>query len=372
MSLIVVSHALAAPLVFTVREAAGLRRFGYPVTASLKVPQGALRDAAAARLFGAKDKEVPAQFTAMAKWPDGSVCALDVDFNSSLGPMEKETYRVELAGGAPRTAGRGLGVTETADEITVASSAIAHRIRRDGKPLLTSIAHGKTEFIAADGITTSLAPGKAEVLKRGPFNVTLRLGAVTLEYVSSKSWVKITQRTEMGESVEVGRDSVEPPLSHADPFRKKEARRSLAPPPLAVDAHFAMPEPPVLWDFGVESWLYGCLRRPSETVVLRQDAGGWRALTGAGEPSSLYASGKRWEGWGHLADKQRVIAFGMADFNAGGDPAFRLGADGHLRASARRKDLTVYFHAVGQPVQVTAATSPPSMLSPLVVEVKKQ
>jgi len=339
-SFLLAVNAPAAPLTFTVGEMAGLRRFGYPVTASLKMPQGALRDAATARLFDAKGKEVAAQFTAMAKWPDGSVRGLDVDFTSSIGPMETETYRVEPAGSAARSAGRGLAVTEMAEEIIVASSAIAHKIRRDGKPLLTSIAHGKTEFFAADGVTTTLAPGKAEVLKRGPFNVTLRLGPVTLEYVSSKSWVKITQRAS-------------------------------ATALLAVDARFALPEPPLLWDFGVESWLYGCFRRPNEAVVLRQDAGGWRALTGAGEPSSVYASGNRWEGWGHLADKQRVIAFGMADFGAGGEPAFRLGADGRLRASARRKELTVYFHAVGQPVQVTAATSPPSMLAPLVVDVKK-
>lgn len=332
-----VSHALAAPLVFTVRETAGLRRFGYPVTASLETPQGSLRDVAAARLLDAKGKEVAAQFTAMTKWPDGSVRGLDVDFTASLGPMETESYRVEPAGGPARPGKGGLMVTESADEITVASSAIAHKIRRDGKPLLTSIAHGKIEFIAAAGITTTLAPGKTEVLKRGPFNVTLRLGAVTLEYVSSKSWVKITQR----------------------------AATAM---PLAVDAHFALLEPPALWDFGVESWLYGCLRKPDETAVLRQDVNGWRVLTGAGERSSVCAMGKRCEGWGHLADKQHVIAFGVAGFSGVGEPNLLVGADGRFRASAKRKELTVYFHAVGQPVQVTAATSPPSMLAPLVVK----
>lgn len=339
-SILFVSHALAASIEFTVSENAGLRRFGYPVTASLAVPQGVLRDVATARLFDAKGKEASAQFTAMAKWPDSSVCELDVDFTSSLGPMEAEAFRVEFSGGKARPGKGGLAVTETEDEIIVASSAIAHKIRRDGRPLLTSVTHGKTEFFSADGITTALVPGKAEVLKRGPFNVTLRLGPVTLEYVSSKSWVKITQR-------------------------------AAAPTFLAVDAHFALPEPPLLWDFGVESWLYGCLRKPTETAVLRQDTNGWRVQTGAGERSSVYASGKRCEGWGHLADKQRVIAFGVADFSGDGEPSLRVGADGRFRATAKRKELTVYFHAVGQPVQVTAMTSPPSMLAPLVVKAGK-
>ena len=55
---------------------------------------------------------------------------------------------------------------------------------------------GKNEFIGPDGIRTKLAPGPAEVVKRGPFNVTLNLGPVRIEYVNTKSWVKITQRAE--------------------------------------------------------------------------------------------------------------------------------------------------------------------------------
>ena len=329
----------AAPITFTVSETAGLRRFGYPVTASLEVGQGALPDAASARLLDATGKGFPAQFTTISKWPDGSVRGLDVDFTSSPGPMETQSYRVELTGGSALSGKGGLAVTETADEITVASSAIAHKIRRDGNPLLTSMINGELEFLTAGGVTTTLAPGPAEVIKRGPFNVTLRLGPVTLEYVSSKSWVKIMQR-------------------------------AAAPTDLAVNAHFALPEPPVLWDFGIESWLYGHFRKPTESAVLRQSQSGWRVFMGVGDPSPLYASGKRAEGWGHIADKQHVVAFGMSDFDADGEPTLLLDANGRFRASAKRKELTVYFHVVGQPVQVTAVTSPPSMLAPLVVKVK--
>ena len=64
----------------------------------------------------------------------------------------------------------------------MASSAIAHRIRRDGQPLLTSVAFGEHEFIAADGVRTSLKPGPVEVVKRGPFNVTLKMGALVASF----------------------------------------------------------------------------------------------------------------------------------------------------------------------------------------------
>lgn len=329
--------APGSPLEFTVSETAGLRRFGYPVTASLECARGAIRDAATARLLSTAGKELPAQFTVLTSWDDGSVRKLDVDFTSSVGPMESETYRVALSGGNPKIAGRGLAVTETADEIVVASKAISHRIRRDGKPLLTSIVNGKTEYLAAGGVATSVPPGRFEVLKRGPFNVTLRSGPVTLEYVSSKSWVKITEQ-------------------------------ATASTELAVEAQFALPESPVTWDLGVESWLYGQFPKPSDSAELRQQGDGWRVLTGDGK---AYATGKRCEGWGHLSDKQRVVAFGVADFGAGGDPDIRFSADGHFRASAKRKELTVYFHVVGHPVQVTALTSPPSMLAPLVVKAGK-
>ena len=337
--LALVATASAASVEFTVRETAGQRRFGYPVTAALELPQRALADVNAARLLGANGRGIVAQFTALHRWQDGSVRRLDVDFNSSLGPHETESYQVELAGGVRQPGKGGLSVNETADEITVLSSALAHRIRRDGKPLLTSISNRKEEYLAA-GITTSLAPGKAEVLKHGPLNVTVRLGPVTLEYVSSKSWVKITQCAAAAQD-------------------------------LSVDARFALPELPVLWDLGVESWLYGCMRKADQTAVLRQNATGWRMLTGSADSTSVYAIGKRCEGWGHLSDKERVVAFGVAEFGADGRPSIHMGGDGRFVARAHGRKLTVYFHVVGQPLHVTAATSPSSMLAPLVVEVKK-
>jgi hypothetical protein len=330
---------LAAAVDFTVSETAGLRRFGYPVSASLELPAGACAHTADARLLDAAGKSLPAQFTAMSHWQDGSVRGLDVDFVLSLAPMETRSFRVDAGTGPQPALPKGLSVVETPDEIIVASSAISHRIRRDGNPLLTSIRNGNQEFLAAGGITTTLAAGPVKVIKQGPFNVTLQLGEIRLEYVSSKSWVKITQRAD-------------------------------APADLAVDAHFALSPLPLLWDFGAGSWLYGNLKKPGESALLRQGAANWQVFTGEGsEPSLLYATGKSCQGWGHLANRERVVAFGMGNYNTEGEPSFHLSADGRLRAAARRKELTVYFHVVGQPVHVTAVTSPPSMLSPLSVRV---
>src|SRR3954468_2004699 len=73
-------------ITIAVSETAGMRRTEYPVRATVSLAQRALPgpDAAAhARLLQA-DAEVPAQYTVMASWPDGSAKTLDVDFNASL------------------------------------------------------------------------------------------------------------------------------------------------------------------------------------------------------------------------------------------------------------------------------------------------
>jgi len=64
-----------------VRETAGLRRFGYPVRASIRSDAGPLQ-------LLENGKQIPAQFTAIGGH-------MEVDFNVSLGPWETRDYRVE-------------------------------------------------------------------------------------------------------------------------------------------------------------------------------------------------------------------------------------------------------------------------------------
>lgn len=328
------TSAMAQTLTFSVTETAGLRRFGYPVTASLESGTGVITDTEKLRLLAADGKEVPAQFTAMSKWPDGSLRRLDVDFSPSPGPRETLTYRVEIGKEPTQPLRAGLSVTEKADEFIVESAAIRHRIRRDGKPLLTSIAFGENEFIGAHGIRTTLQPDTIEIVKRGPFNVTLKLGSIQLEYVNTKSWVKITQ--------------------HANDERE-----------LAVDAHFNLTKLPLLWDFGAGSWLYGNMSKPGQTVTLQHRKAAWDILTA---PDTVFATAPTFDGCGHLSDAGHVAAFGIA--KAANDTEVKLSADGRIHVAARRRELTVYFHVVGQPIPVTAVTSPQAMISPLVVSSK--
>lgn len=325
------SSSMAEPIAFTVSETAGLRRFAYPVTASLECVRGTLTLPEEATLTDDKGTKVPAQFTAMSRWPDGSVRGLDVDFSPSPGPLETLHFRVETGRAPSRPLRAGLSVTESKDEIIVASSAIRHRIRRDGRPLLASIAFGENEFIGPDGIRTTLQPGALEIVKQGPFNVTLKFGSMQLEYVSTKSWVKIIQRA--GSERE-----------------------------LAVDAHFHLSKLPLLWDFGAGSWLYGNLGKPGQSVIMQHQSDAWDILTA---PGTRFATTPTFDGCGHLADIDRVAAFGIA--GAAEDIETLLTSEGRVQITSRRPELTVYFHVVGQPIPVTAVTSPQAMIRPLLV-----
>jgi len=105
---------------------------------------------------------------------------------------------------------------------------------------------------------------------------------------------------------------------------------------------------------------------PAKPLTLQHRNDAWRILTG---PDTVFAITKSFDGCGHLANAERVAAFGIA--NAATDTSINLTAEGHTHIAAKRRDLTVYFHLVGQPIPVTAVTSPQAMMAPLVVRSRK-
>lgn len=134
------------------RETAGMRRFGYPVTARVPFPQGALKDEKNTRLLNAQGNAVPAQITAVEKYPDGSVKWLEVDVNLSPAPLETMEFQLEYGANvthAPPT--RGLTFAETAETFQVS----AYTIRKDGNPLVQSIKYGREYLTEKNGLNSS-------------------------------------------------------------------------------------------------------------------------------------------------------------------------------------------------------------------------
>jgi hypothetical protein len=358
-----------------VKESAGIRRTAYPVNARVPFRQGALADPANTRLMNG-EMETPAQIAAETKWRDGSIQWLAVDFNASIGPMESQTYRLEYGGDVKATAdARGLTVTENADGIDVGRV----RFNKSGVPLLASVKYrGEDIGRGANGLTVTDTVGKehdltnaegirVEVVKRGPLYVMIRYsGAIvvdgsyrasfsmTAEMPNSKSWVKMTATVD-------------------DPGKRLQE--------ISFHTPLALGVLPWVWDFGTDHWTYGALRNSGDTVELSDavKASGlnqWKVGMRSNGQEQTYETGvadrSKIVRWGHLQDSKEVIAFVM---ETEGQPAgtYRITLAGDGQTAFRfapalpraQHHLTVYEHYVAPPVQVGAATSPSSILSPL-------
>jgi hypothetical protein len=364
-----------------VNETTGIRRTEYPVTARVELPRGSLRDASNARLKLTED--VIAQFTAETTWDDGSVRALSVDFNVSLGPAERRRYVLEFGADVKSAApaGRGLSVTEDADAIQVGNI----RFGRTGSPLVLAANYVKMNFIGTgrNGISVTDTNGpphnlssaqdlKLDVVKRGPLRVALRYAGrlsldqaaaapfvITMEMPNSKSWLKTSAVVQ-------------------DPSRRIRA--------LAFDSPLAFGALPWTWDVGTENGTCGAFRNATDTAVLlpdgqsertrRLDGPHWQRGGALGDYESS-PTGRAASGWGHLLDARGAVAFGVADF-AREQGAYRIALSGSGQTSfsfepsrqATEHRITVYQHFVSTPVPIGAATSPTAMLSPLKVEIR--
>lgn len=368
--------APAASAGLSVMEAAGIRRNAYPVSGRIPFTIGELKDPSAVRLL-LNDREIAAQVTVQSRWADSSVKSIDLDFNASIEPLERQSYRVEF-GDNVKSAGaaRGLSVTQTAEGIQVG----AVRFGKTASPLVLSVAYRQEDIgKGLNGFTVTDEKGGAhelnsdaviaQVIKPGPINVLIRytgkvtidgdysVGFVlTIEMPNSKSWVKYAAIVD-------------------DPAKRIRG--------IAFHSPVAFGGFPWLWDFGTGSWTYGSFRNASDRVTLTQVVGPsadqWKIETGPKGQEQLYetAAGARpkiAEGWGHFQDGKEVIAFGfdgfgqqpgtyIVSFDARGQETFQL-MPAQLLA---RHQLAIYQHYVGSPTPIGAVTSPASMLNSLVV-----
>lgn len=356
-----------------VTEPAGIRRFGFPVSARIPLPRGTLTDALHSRIL-LKGTQVPAQSYAESRWPDGSIQWLDVDFNVTLGPKETTTFALEYGENVATPApARGLAVHEDPDGVQVGNV----RFGKSGAPLIASVKYREEAIgMGPNGISVTDSSGaihdlssvdglKAEVVKPGPLRVVVKyqgsfsLGGnyqapftVTMEMPNSKSWVRIDAVVQ-------------------DPA-KRLRDLSLA-TPLAFGPN------PLVWDFGTERWTYGSLAKDTDSVSLdevveRNGVTKWSVSTGPRGREALYdtATQSRPISWLHLQDAKDAVAFAIED--AMGSPgAYRVAIDGKGQTSFRftpaqasaQLHLTVYEHFVPTPVQIGAATSPVSILNPV-------
>ncbi len=359
---------------FRLIESAGLRRFGFPVSAT--VP-----DAAGGRNFRlVRDgRAIPAQFRESEG--RGGRPELILDFTTDLGPMDSARHEVHFGpevepGPEPST---GLKVDRRDGSYVVSQpGGLAFEVADDLGGFLRSVGSARLGYVRGGSAGLGLRKAGGEIVRvggggqglrvessltrHGPMAVGLRFATdpaamvVDLTFPRSKTWVRAD-------------------LTLDDPGGKALG--------LALDLDLIVEGPPTLVDFGAGSTVYGQVAGRERMELAAGPGGGgpsWTVRRGEGDAPGLLAasspeSPRPAEGWAHVMDARRCSALAVADFGRGGAAdSIRVEADGSTRlartfaATKGPKSLTFWLHFVPMPVQVGAATSPQAILAPPRVE----
>ncbi|HVX14855.1 MAG TPA: hypothetical protein VHC22_26940 [Pirellulales bacterium] len=385
----------AEKLKIEVRETAGIRRFGYPI--ALALPDLPLASADGHLRLREDGKPVSAQFRQDQTGGDAGPWWLD--FNISMMPHEIRNFVLEygpdvMADPEPT----GLVLEQTPNGLDIRNgNHLTWTLGRGPRDLLTSVNVAGVQHLRPVGTRLGIegphgllddlgdetrAP---RIIRSGPLAVAIRYeftprtselaetkSIVDLTFPVSKSWVQVDWRI----------DDV------------RQAVRSMH-VEVAQNLDSPTETEPTLIDFGAASLVYMSL--PAGTAGKLQAAPAatepqtparqmWNVLRGNRnrlEPFTARpaVAGGDAEGWAHVMDRTRCLALAVDGFGRGGDDSIETTAEGNVSivrrfaaretARAATKRLTFWLHFVGFPPHVTAATSPQSMLSPLVVRVSK-
>ena len=188
--------AFAADVVLTVEEPAGVRRAGWPVTSGVPFAAGTLREANAVSLRDGDGKSVPLQTDVLARWPDGSVRWLLVDFQADLAARQKKTFalRAGPAAAAPTATPGLLRVASSAGVTTIETGPLRLELNRAAFDPLGAVwldRDGDGKFAAAERVTRSGglfvrdakgrrfeaagAPAEIVIEEAGPLRVCVRV-----------------------------------------------------------------------------------------------------------------------------------------------------------------------------------------------------
>ena len=364
-----------------VREPTGIRRTAFPASVRLEVPEGRLGFVSQVRLE-TTGEEIASQGTAWSHWPDGSIRDLEVDFNLSIGPNEERSltlvYGEDVT--APVPSGRGLTVSET--DRSLETQRI--RLNKGGATLIASVAY-REEIIGRgrNGLAVVQRSGirrdprevrwqPVELIKRGPLRVLARYrGTMSLsgseaeitldaEMPNSKSWLRLT-------------------VTATDPDAKIGD--------LGFETPFRIGDFPLTWDFGTPNGTYGAFRDPTGSALftrtLSEDGSvAWQVVAGPSSQEEPYEAGTLPAGagsstWAHLVGQDEAVAFAISEETGQpGTITTWLTGTGQtvvtFRATepATEHSFTIVQHYVATPVPIGAATSPASILSPLLVTVE--
>jgi hypothetical protein len=371
-----------------VQEKAGIRRNGYPVSATFPSDK-AFGDYEHFRLLD-RDKVVPAEFVAVDK--RGGV--MKVGFHSSHAPFETRNYTVEYGPGVDEKLGtnpkKGFSFGISANGYSLNHpSGLAFVVPMSFKEpgLLKEVRTKKTHYLRPNSTGLFLRLRQSDrptIVVGGP-----EYGGGSSFGLPLISWLQYKGSHKIGDDRVSTRVDMEFPISRSwvrvdfttdDPKGLIEA--------LGVDLNLNIEGEATLVDFGAGTSVYTTLKKGQSAVLrsgsLEKDRPGWQVLVGPTKAPAPFVvmppdRPSKAEGWAHVMDRQRCTAVAVADFAQERlRSEIAVAADGRLRCEREfdpketKKTLTFWLHFVNMPVQEGAATSPQSMMNPLQVTVRKQ
>jgi hypothetical protein len=369
-----------------VHEKAGIRRGGYPASATFTLEKP-LKDDKEVLHFRLRDggKVVSADFVLT----DDARQQVRVNFHSSHAPFETRTYAVEYAPGAeapPQRKGLATQLSNGTLFTVRHPGDLRFVFSQDLKGLLHQVETNKTEYLRPDSTGLYFRPkqfrqGRGVV--GGPQygrGTQLNYGLLTsLSFLGNEEVQDDKLATEVRYEFPLSRSWVRVDFTVQDP---KGLIGSLG-----VDLNLNIQGEPALVDFGAGTSVYTTLKKGQSAVLrsgpLEKNRPGWQVLVGPAKAPTPFVvmppdNPSKAEGWAHVMDRQRCTAVAVADFAQEKQHSeIAVDADGRLRCEreydpkAAKKTLTFWLHFVSMPVQVGAATSPQSMMNPLHVTVRK-
>ena len=185
--LLLVPRALAGIVELTVEEPAGVAREQWPVTSGVPLAAGELREAGEATILTADGRPLPLQTEALARWPDGSVRWLLLDFQVDLAAKEKKRFTLRYGpGNRPASAERPIRVDRAAGGVAMETGplrladAVSLDLNGDGR-----FAPGERLVSGGWGFVLTDAEGRRfsapdpeaalEVEQSGPIRACIRL-----------------------------------------------------------------------------------------------------------------------------------------------------------------------------------------------------
>ena len=126
----------------TIEEPTGVLREGWPLRRGVPLPRNELNSTSNIRLLNPAGDEHPCCVKESARWPDGSIKWILIDFQVSIGPQESEIYKIEYGPDVLREkVDSNLAVESTPSGIRVTTDALSFFVDTRNFKLLEQVQH---------------------------------------------------------------------------------------------------------------------------------------------------------------------------------------------------------------------------------------